>query len=240
MIPNILPETLLAQIRPETNKYKLASLLRELAKCEHVPLDRYLLELVNDPRWLVRYAAIDALGHCPEPEVETCLLTRTKVTDDFDDLVYINASLGQVGSIKSIPYLSEMTRHKKEDVATSALAALTRIGSCDNLPLFIARLAYGRSVIKWYAMAAINKHGDKSAIEPVIARVKQILSRRRKIEQHHSELALGLEFLWKMRKQNHQIEGLLSWVNNKRKDFLFPDEKALVERFISQMPNSAS
>lgn len=226
--------TLISQIHSETNKYRLASLLGDLEKHQEVPLDAHLLGLANDPRWLVRHSAIQALGQCSDPEVESCLLKRAESTDDVYDLIYINASLGKMGSDQSIPHLSEMTLHRKEDVACSAIAALTNIGSIDNLPLFIERLTTGRSTIKWYAMIAINEHGDESAIEPVMARIKQILRRKRKIEKHPSELVLGLEFLWQMRERDPRIKDLIWWTLDKREGMLFENEKIQIMELIGE------
>jgi hypothetical protein len=64
--------------------------------------------------------------------------------------------------------------HPKEDVATSALAALTKIGSNAQQPLFLAALSDRRSVVKWYAMCAIEAHGDADAVDAVLARAQYI------------------------------------------------------------------
>jgi hypothetical protein len=228
-------EELLERIRSETNKYELASLLRRLAKYEGVPADPRLLGLVGDSRWIVRREAIQALAQCAEPAAEDCLLERARITDDVYDLAYINATLGKIGSRKSIPYLSEMAGHREEDVAASAIAALSEIGSSDELPIFVHSLSRGRHVVKWFAMAAINRHGDESAIGPVVGRVKQILKRKRKREQRpRSELGYAFEFLWRMRRHDARIDGLFAWALGERKDMLFETERAFVEQFLSE------
>jgi HEAT repeat protein len=228
-------EELLEQIRSETNKYELASLLRRLAKCERVPADARLLGLVGDSRWIVRREAIQALSQCAEPAAEDCLLERARITGEVYDFAYINATLGKIGSRKSIPYLSEMAGHREEDVAASAIAALSEIGSSDELPIFLQSLSRGRRVVRWCAMAAISRHGDESAIGPVVGRVKQILKRKRKQEQRpRSELGYALEFLCRMRRHDARIDGLFAWVLGESKDMLFETERAFVEQLVGE------
>jgi hypothetical protein len=235
MIDTESAEELLEQVRSETSKYELASLLRRLAKCERVPADARLLGLVGDSRWIVRREAIQALAQCAEPAAEDCLLERARITDDVYDLAYINATLGKIGSRKSIPYLSKMAGHREEDVAASAIAALSGIGSSHELPIFIGSLSSGRRVVKWCAMAAISRHGDESAISPVVGRVKQILKRKRRREQRpRSELGYALEFLWRMRRHDARIDGLFAWVLGEGKDMLFEAERAFVEQLVGE------
>ena len=218
---------LIAAVISAKTKYDVAFALDRLGKEESIPADDRILRLVGDDRWLVRHAAIRALSKCVSPQAEIILLERAARTNDPYDLIYINASLAVMGSSKSIPYLEKACRHQKQDVACSAIGALTRIGSVEQLPLFIDRLEKGRWVVKSYAMTAIEKHGDERAIEAVLSRVGKILSRKRKVEQlPRSELIEGLSFLYEYRRKDQRIAKLFEYTIPRKLDVLFETERS--------------
>ncbi len=171
-----------------------------------IPLDPLILGYLQDKRWLIRQAAIAALGNCSDPRAAELLLeTGLRSTDAFD-LIYINAALGRLKTSVGLEFLIHNSRHAKEDVATSALAALTEGGSKKTLPCFIEALGDRRWAVKWYAMRGIEQHGDETAISPVLERIKKILTGKRLTRQSpRSELSCGLAFLWRHHRQRAEI-----------------------------------
>jgi HEAT repeat protein len=166
----------LDRLKSARSKYDIAAVLDALASApEPFSVNRLVVEMTLDKRWLVRQSAISALGNAVGSEVEDALLRAAERAQDPQDLVYVNAALGKVGCHRSLSYLAQAVSHRKEDVATSALAALEKIGSNAQQPCFLAALADRRWPVKWYAMCAIETHGDTTAVDAVLIRAKRIL-----------------------------------------------------------------
>ena len=228
-------EDLIAAIVSAKTKHDVAFALSRLGREESLPADDRILRLVNDDRWLVRHTVIQALSKCVSPQAETILLERAAQTNDHYDLIYINASLAVMGSRKSIPYLEKASHHPKEDVSCSAINALTKIGGTEQLPLFMELLQKGSWAVKSYAMAAIEKHGNERAVEPVLSRVDRILRRKRKIEQlPRSELIVGLSFLYKYRSSDQRVAKLFEYTIPRKLDALFQTERSQFAQLIGR------
>jgi hypothetical protein len=197
----------LERLRNANGKYDIASALDALARApDRFFIDPLVIQMTTDDRWLVRHGAISALGNAVGPGVEDALLKAGERTKDWRDLVYVNAALGSVGGRRSLSHLAQAVSHPKEDVATSALAALTKIGTNAQQPLFVTALSDRRWAVKWYAMCAIEAHGDLGAVDPVLARARYILRRRRVPRQAgRSELSAALAFLWRYRSDRHDV-----------------------------------
>jgi HEAT repeat protein len=118
----------LARLRTARGKYEISSArLDTLASApEPFVVDALVVEMTSDDRWLVRHSAIRALGNAVGEGVEDALLRAAERAKGPQDLVYINAALGKAGSHRSLAHLTQAVSHRKEDVATSALAALRR------------------------------------------------------------------------------------------------------------------
>jgi hypothetical protein len=195
-----------------------------------VPLDPLIVQLATDRRWLVRHSAIGALGNA-DGEVEDVLLRLARTSKDPHDLVYINAALGRVGGQRSLEYLMHAAGHSKEDVATSALAALTKVGTVAQEACFLVALADRRWSVKWYAMIAIEVHGDRASVDPVLTRAKRILSRKRGVPQApRSELGAALAFLWRHRTQDANVASFFDDFLPGRRNKLTEEERALLQQ----------
>ena len=200
-------EALLRDLSEARSKMGIALALEKIAgHNSSIPLEPLIVGYLQDKRWLIRQAAIDALGNCSDPSAPGILLeTATRSTKE-SDLVCTNAALGRLKSEVGVEFLIQNSKHAKEDVANSALAALAKIGSRKALPCFIEALEDRRWSVKWYAMMGIEQHGDETAILPVLERVKKILSAKRLTRQSpRSELSCGLAFLWRHYWQRTEI-----------------------------------
>jgi HEAT repeat protein len=221
----------LERLRNARTKHDIASALDALARApERYAVDPLIVQLAADERWLVRHSALGALGNAAGSEVEDVLLAVAERTQDPYDLVYVNAALGKVGSQRSLSYLTQAVSHAKEDVATSALAALTKIGTNRQQPLFLAALSDRRWIVKWYAMQAIEAHGDAGAVDAVLTRAQYLLRRRRVSRQGgRSELSYALGFLWRYRFDREDVASFFRDVVPSRIDRLTPKELADLE-----------
>jgi hypothetical protein len=65
----------LEQLRNARTKYDIASALDALARApERFPVDPLIVQMASDERWLVRHAALAALGNAIGPGIEDVLL----------------------------------------------------------------------------------------------------------------------------------------------------------------------
>ncbi len=72
-------------------------------------------------------------------------------------------------------------------------------------------------------MLGINRHGNETAIKPVIERIKTMLKRKRNVESDDLILAHG--FFIRFEEDNEEINELFDWIKSKKWDFLFDIEK---------------
>lgn len=122
---------LLFRLSYEQDKYVLSSLfsgLSWIAKPENLDLGP-VYRLLGDDRWLVRHSAIEALRQTASREAEDKILELLMMTTDPDDMIYCHATLNEIGSAKSLPYLRKNLTSRKRDVKLSAQAAIEAIES---------------------------------------------------------------------------------------------------------------
>jgi HEAT repeat protein len=115
--------------KKEKNKYVLATLLDALGHVSK-PSDLDLTPvyaLLADERWLVRHSAIQSLKRTSSPQVEDMILHVLETTSDPYDLVYCQATLNQIGSVKAIPFIAKNLKSRKRDVKDSARLAIEAI-----------------------------------------------------------------------------------------------------------------
>ena len=228
----------LHDLRKARSKYDIHFALDALARApEPFVLDPLIVEMTMDDRWLVRHSAISALGNAIGEDVEDALLRAADRAQDPYDLAYINAALAKVGSQQSVPYLTEAVTHRKEDVACSALAALTTIGSNAQQSCFLAALADRRWPVKWYAMIAIETHGDLSAVDAVLVRAKQILRPGRISRQYgRSELMAAMGFLWRYRLDRPDVSLFFQTFLPAKAERMSADERSALEHLAESRP----
>ena len=216
---------ILKLIPAEKRRGQLTDLLGDLRRLGVVPDCTVLLPLVRHKWWQVRWDAIGALANCgSDPRTETALLDVLEHTDDDYDRINANAALSECGTTRAIPALAAQIHHAKDDVKCSAINALSEVGDASVLPILLDAFADRSAVAKWYAMIAIDRHGDERAIEPVCDRVRVILARRRqRIQAPRSELLAALQFLAR-HPADARSQVTLAWVAGKRLAYLTEDE----------------
>lgn len=119
---------LLSRVGHEQDTFTLSALLdalRPLPKPLNLDLGP-VYRLLEDKRWLVRCSAIQSLCHADALEAEEQIIQLLKTTSDPQDMVYCHATLNEIGSVKSIPYLQKNLDSRKRDVKSSARLAIRR------------------------------------------------------------------------------------------------------------------
>jgi len=122
-------EIILAALAQEQDKYVLSAaldLIRDIPKPASVNLS-FVYDLLADPRWLVRHAAIRALEGSEASASEDCVLHLLSTTTDADDQIYCHSTLNRIGTARSIPHLEKGAESRKRDVRMSAQSALAAI-----------------------------------------------------------------------------------------------------------------
>lgn len=222
-------DVLIERLDMETNKYTLSSILDQIAEQDKVPECTPIIKWIQDDRWLVRHSAILALKKCNCEASETALLGVIMNSSDVNDLCYAMASLCEAGSARSIPHLLTRLEHDQGEVRSAVIRALDALGDSSHLPIFIEALKDRSPAVKSYAMTAIHHHGDDTAVDAVLTRVKKMLSRKRKWES--DDLILALDFLSRYKDDHNQIQNLILWIKTKKYDYLFDEEKQRVLSF---------
>ncbi|WP_227938165.1 HEAT repeat domain-containing protein [Alkalihalobacillus deserti] len=223
-------EDVLKKLNEEENTYKLSMLLEKIAQGEIEDCSP-IIKFLNDKRPAVRHSAIEALRACKSPAAENALIKVITESQDEYDLIYANAVLSKIGTNKAVPHLINLLEHHKGDVKCSALWALKEIGDASLLPSFLEALQDRSANVKGYAMLGIDRHGNETAIKPVIERIKTMLKRKRTIESDDLILALG--FLIRFEEDNEEIHKLFDWIKSKKWDFLFDMEKEWIIKNIN-------
>ena len=120
---------LLSRVGQERNKYVLSDLLHllsELHKPGHLDLEP-VYHLLRDNRRQVRHSAISALSRTDSPEAEDQLIELLNISTKPDDILACLGTLGEIGSVKSIPHLEKNLTSKKTSVKSTARAAIKAI-----------------------------------------------------------------------------------------------------------------
>lgn len=228
---------LVARVSVETDKYVLYGLLNRIADVpKDASVDLAPVYARFHDRWaLVSHSAISAVVNSTDPLAERHLLEVLATSKDANALVRANAALAQVGTAQSIPVLRGLAFHKKADVACSAINTLGKLGSDELGSFFVDCLAKGGPKSKWYAMMAIERHCDASAVDVVFARLKKILGGARKREQlPRSEALCAVTFLWRYRAQNAALARKLDELVEARHERLFETEECEIGRLREQ------
>lgn len=222
--------------KEDIKKYAIIRILRllaELKKPTGTDLSP-LIEATKSKKWFIRHHAIQALNNTGDSIAEDRLIEILQTTDDPYDLEYAVSVLYYIGTTKSIPYLIGLLNDKRNTGNAGILGTLRRIGKRSMSPIFIEQLEEGKSIeTKWAAMEAILEYGDRTAIIPVIKRVKKILSRERKLFSYansQSEVENAINFLNKYKGENKEILNLFEFIHQKKQKFLTSDELNLLNK----------
>jgi len=120
---------LIARVNSETDKYIISALLDRIADIDKpIGTDlQPLIQAIKSDRWLIRHSAIQSLNNSDDALAETVLIEIIENSADPHDLIYANATLNSVGTLRAIPYLEKHLKSRKRDVKGSAQYAIEEI-----------------------------------------------------------------------------------------------------------------
>jgi HEAT repeat protein len=122
-------EYLIYRIQKETDKYIISSLLDRIAAIKKpIGTDlQPLIQATKSDKWLIRHSAIQSLKNALDSVAETVLIEILNDSDDSYDLVYTNATINSIGTLRAIPFLEKHLKSRKRDVKDSAKYAIEEI-----------------------------------------------------------------------------------------------------------------
>jgi HEAT repeat protein len=232
---NIPKSTISNQVFPllleEKDKYVLTTALEGLVKQSNISHNSILLKLINDPRWMVRYAAMQALAHCVSPysEAENILCNLISKSRDKYDLIYATSTLSKIGGQKSILLFRDLLTHSSQDVKIAAINALKELGGSAQLQSFINSLKE-KYFVRLAAIEAIHSLGNKEAFDDVYIHIQNLIKKKRiYYNDYPTELIYALDFLLKYKTDNPSVLELFEKLNTAYKNKLFEVERIWVE-----------
>ncbi|MCH6266575.1 HEAT repeat domain-containing protein [Neobacillus citreus] len=192
-----------------------------------------LISKLKSKDYEIRNDAIEALGEYKTEEAENALIEFIVTSKDPFDIVTANVSLGKCGTQGCIPYLIKLLLHPNQDVRCSAIHSLGILGNSTLTPVFINALNHRCPVTKAYAVSAIKKHGDETAILPISDYIKKYVSKKRKIQADPSPLIEALKFLINFVNSNEEVKKTFSYVIKKENN-VFRNEKHWIQNHIQK------
>ena len=225
---------LIKRVDIETDKYVLSSLLERITNLQK-PQEadiQPLINAINNKNWQVKHSAITALIRTNNPLVEDVMINILRNSTSEYELGNAIGTLSNVGTLKSISYLTPFVYHKKEDVSNSALYAIISISGKDCLPLCLEQLDKGKN--KTTALRGVLKFGDEKVIPHLIKRIKELVAKQRArelifAENRKTEIIVGMEFLQKY-SEKVEVKNLFEFLLTKKYDLLWKEEKEWLDK----------
>lgn len=125
--------------------------------------DRPLLteEVLNDPNWKVRYAALDRLN----PELPDAQLLGKALEDEKASIRRLaTAYLGMIEDPVVLPYLYKALEDKAVTVRRTAGDCLSDLGFKQAMPAMIESLKDKNRLVRWRAAMFLYEIGDETAL----------------------------------------------------------------------------
>ncbi len=169
-------------------------------------------------------------------KIESRLIEGMQKHDDVDELEGIVEVVQTQGSLDSIAALKAlMLQYQNKDVLTMVVKAIDVINGPKEVDYLIEQLEVHRNGnVKSTICDCLARLNDEKAIDPLMNRVKKILSKKRNTswgypEGQLPELCEILNFLQHHRlKEEEKINKLLKWIKEKKMDFLDEQESEWV------------
>jgi hypothetical protein len=119
-------------------------------------------EMLDDPDWTKRYAALE---HMNEPtEADIPVLSKALKDEKVSIRRLATAYLGMIGGKKVLPYLYEALKDKAVPVRRTAGDCLSDIGDPEAMPVMIEALKDPSKLVRWRAAMFLYEVGDESAL----------------------------------------------------------------------------
>ncbi|MGG3955172.1 PBS lyase HEAT-like repeat domain protein [Anoxybacillus flavithermus] len=119
-------------------------------------------EMLDDPDWTKRYAALEQMA---EPTEEDLPVLAKALKDEKVAIRRLaTAYLGMIGGKKVLPYLYEALKDKAVSVRRTAGDCLSDIGDPEAMPVMMEALKDPSKLVRWRAAMFLYEVGDESAL----------------------------------------------------------------------------
>ncbi len=229
-------EYMIARLAIEKSRWMLFHMLGTLGSYRNflkpgIPADvdiTNIIDLVDYKHSLVWEHALVCLENTHTQKAEDKIIEVISESDDLDKILYACHILKKIGTRKSIPYLKHFAQSQKDKISENIVWALSALSDKTDLPFFIDVLIHNNG--KLAALDAVLKYGDKSTVPVVENRIKQFVSRKRKIHVavwglDKTDLTQAMEFLAKYVHECPSISKLYTLLMTKKYEMLFAVEQ---------------
>jgi len=128
---------------------------------ENSPFQKVTLEMLDDPDWRKRYAALERM----DPQVEDLPVLAKALRDEKIAIRRLaTVYLGMLEDPKALPYLYEALHDKTVTVRRTAGDALSDLGDPKAIPEMIKALKDPSKIVRWRAAMFLYEVGDASAL----------------------------------------------------------------------------
>ncbi|MFD2043251.1 conserved virulence factor C family protein [Ornithinibacillus salinisoli] len=141
------------------NLVELASTSKQFE--ESRPWKKVTLEMLDNPDWKERYAALDQM----DPKLEDLPVLDKALKDKKASIRRLaTAYLGMIEDSKVLPYLFKALRDKAVNVRRTAGDCLSDLGFTEAIPEMIQTLSDSSRLVRWRAAMFLYELGDESAV----------------------------------------------------------------------------
>lgn len=124
--------------------------------------DTISLEILDDPNWKVRYAALDRM---PEPTFKDLPVLDKALSDEKASIRRLaTAYLGMIEEPEVLPYLYKALKDKAVNVRRTAGDCISDLGFKEAMPEMIESLSDPNRLVRWRGAMFLYEVGDESAI----------------------------------------------------------------------------
>jgi hypothetical protein len=119
-------------------------------------------EMLDDPDWTKRYAALEQMDEPTEADLP--VLAKALKDEKVSIRRLATAYLGMIGGKKVLPYLYEALKDKAVPVRRTAGDCLSDIGDREAIPAMMEALKDSSKLVRWRAAMFLYEVGDESAL----------------------------------------------------------------------------
>jgi hypothetical protein len=162
-IGNEMVEELSAAYPPERLE-RIVQMFRrgEQAKTQKRISIKVTEEMLDDPDWTKRYAALEQMAEPTEDDIP--VLAKALKDEKVAIRRLATAYLGMIGGKKVLPYLYEALKDKAVSVRRTAGDCLSDIGDPEAIPVMIEALKDPSKLVRWRAAMFLYEVGDETAL----------------------------------------------------------------------------
>ncbi|MCX8002598.1 MAG: virulence factor [Anoxybacillus mongoliensis] len=124
-------------------------------------------QMLEDPDWTKRYAALEQMGEPTEKDLP--VLAKALKDEKVAIRRLATAYLGMIGGKNVLPYLYEALKDPAVSVRRTAGDCLSDIGDVEAIPVMVEALKDASKLVRWRAAMFLYENGDESVLSALKA-----------------------------------------------------------------------